>query len=56
MPGLAFDNQLNRLGHGRGYYDTYLNKATLFSHENDLKRPSTSECSPSIITSSPLVL
>ena len=26
VPGLAFDNQLNRLGYGAGYYDTFLNK------------------------------
>ena len=26
VPLLAFDNQNNRLGYGRGYYDRYLNK------------------------------
>ena len=25
VPGLAFDHQLNRLGYGAGYYDTFLN-------------------------------
>ena len=24
MPGIAFDKELNRLGHGNGYYDKYL--------------------------------
>lgn len=26
MPGLAFDNKLSRLGHGKGYYDVFLQK------------------------------
>ena len=26
VPLLAFDNQKNRLGYGKGYYDRYLNK------------------------------
>nr|XP_045757794.1 5-formyltetrahydrofolate cyclo-ligase [Mirounga angustirostris] len=26
MPGLGFDKQGNRLGRGRGYYDTYLKR------------------------------
>ena len=26
LPLLAFDNKKNRLGYGKGYYDSYLNK------------------------------
>ncbi|MCJ1422657.1 hypothetical protein MMC29_000537 [Sticta canariensis] len=26
MPGMAFDEELARLGHGKGYYDFFLNK------------------------------
>lgn len=31
VPGLAFDWQRRRLGHGRGYYDAYLNACEAFS-------------------------
>ncbi|PGG99179.1 5-formyltetrahydrofolate cyclo-ligase [Helicocarpus griseus UAMH5409] len=28
VPGVAFDEQLRRLGHGKGYYDHYINRLT----------------------------
>ncbi|CAG8724264.1 11457_t:CDS:2 [Dentiscutata erythropus] len=40
MPGLAFDLNRNRLGHGKGYYDKYLTKCRQWS-----KPPLTTELS-----------
>ncbi len=30
IPGIAFDKKLNRLGHGKGYYDKYLKKTNAY--------------------------
>lgn len=43
MPGLAFDRQLTRIGHGRGYYDTYLSRCAVFSQKHGIERPATSK-------------
>jgi len=37
MPGMAFDKQLERLGHGKGYYDFFLQRYQ--SHSAKLKLP-----------------
>ncbi|RHZ88026.1 hypothetical protein Glove_26g94 [Diversispora epigaea] len=41
MPGLAFDLQRNRLGHGKGYYDKYLAKCKNWVKENNRQLPKT---------------
>lgn len=45
MPGVAFDiapesNEIRRLGHGRGFYDLFLERYAEKLEELDLKRPS----------------
>ncbi|KAI9146550.1 5-formyltetrahydrofolate cyclo-ligase [Paraphysoderma sedebokerense] len=41
MPGLAFDDQGNRLGHGKGYYDKYISKSILLSKSMGVPKPTT---------------
>ena len=53
VPLIAFDNQNNRLGYGKGYYDLYLGKflkknkniitiGVAFSFQKNHKQPNTS--------------
>lgn len=41
VPGLSFDRQRRRLGHGRGYYDAYLKACEAFSSSHGLLQPRT---------------
>lgn len=39
MPGLAFDQHRNRLGHGKGYYDRYIARIHAWCLEHDQRPP-----------------
>jgi 5-formyltetrahydrofolate cyclo-ligase len=41
MPGMAFDSELKRLGHGKGYYDNFLNRYAkgILEHSTRSRRP-----------------
>lgn len=41
VPGVAFDQQCNRLGHGKGYYDCFLQRINDYHTERGLKVPTT---------------
>ncbi|KAI8802403.1 hypothetical protein BJ742DRAFT_684161 [Cladochytrium replicatum] len=41
MPGLAFDREGWRIGHGKGYYDKFLERCELFAKENGIPPPRT---------------
>ncbi|PAV15201.1 nagb rpia transferase [Pyrrhoderma noxium] len=36
VPGVAFDNELSRLGHGKGYYDFFINSYSKFKAQPKL--------------------
>ncbi|KAI9593821.1 5-formyltetrahydrofolate cyclo-ligase [Syncephalis fuscata] len=41
MPGLAFDRYGNRLGHGKGYYDRYIEQCEILSKQSGQPMPRT---------------
>ncbi|KAL0097629.1 hypothetical protein J3Q64DRAFT_1067022 [Phycomyces blakesleeanus] len=41
VPGLAFDNSRNRIGHGKGYYDRYIEKCNEWAERTKNASPTT---------------
>ena len=44
MPGMAFDARMNRLGHGKGFYDFFLERTKRHANANDTKMPFLGAC------------
>ncbi|KAI8887890.1 5-formyltetrahydrofolate cyclo-ligase [Backusella circina FSU 941] len=41
VPGVAFDQEKNRIGHGKGYYDRYIRKCNTWAAEHGKNAPQT---------------
>ncbi|KAI8356646.1 5,10-methenyltetrahydrofolate synthetase [Blakeslea trispora] len=41
VPGVAFDKNRNRIGHGKGYYDRYIRQSKLWAKDHQLPPPKT---------------
>lgn len=39
VPGLGFTSRCHRIGHGKGFYDTFINKCNAWSAEHNRPRP-----------------
>ena len=52
MPGMAFDTERNRLGHGKGYYDNFLSRyhLSLPEHNEHSRKPFLSTNIPPVPT------
>ncbi|KAI8076526.1 5-formyltetrahydrofolate cyclo-ligase [Gilbertella persicaria] len=41
VPGVAFDQNRNRIGHGKGYYDRYIKRCKVWAKEHGVSPPKT---------------